>query len=176
MIRPPRTVWLVLVLVLLCALFASGCGSEKSTSTTSPGPELPAAVADKRDAIVTAAHAFDYDGLEALLDPAEFSYSFGESGDPVGYWRRLEKEGEVPILGDYLPVILGGPFAKRDGIYVWPSAYAKKPSTWTAEDRRWLENFYSEQEIRGFEQAGAYLGWRVGIREDGTWLFFIAGD
>jgi hypothetical protein len=27
-----------------------------------------------------------------------------------------------------------------------------------------------------FEQAGSYLGWRVGIRKDGTWLFFVAGD
>jgi hypothetical protein len=118
----------------------------------------------------------DYARLGTLLDPAHFSYSFGESGDPVGYWRRLEEVGEVPILGDYLPVLLSGPFAKKDNIYVWPRAYAKKPSEWTAEDRRWLGNFYTEQEIRGFERAGAYLGWRAGIRKDGTWLFFVEGD
>ena len=28
----------------------------------------------------------------------------------------------------------------------------------------------------GFEELGGYLGYRVGIREDGTWLYFIAGD
>jgi hypothetical protein len=55
--------------------------------------ELPPVVAKKRNAIVAAARAFDYDGLETLLDRKAFSYSFGESGDPVGYWRRLEEEG-----------------------------------------------------------------------------------
>ena len=169
--------------MLFCALLAPACGSTNepqagptNTFTTTADDELPAAVADKKQAIVTAAHAFDYDGLEKLLDPAEFAYSYGESGDPVGYWRRLEEEAEVPILGDYLPVILGAPFARRDDTYVWPSAYVKKPSEWTAEDRQWLENFYSEEEIRGFEKAGNYLGWRVGIRKDGHWLFFVSGD
>ncbi len=148
-------------LVVLCGFLAAACGSDESTrATTSVRNQLPAAVAAKRDAIVSAARAFDYDRLE----------------DPVGYWRRLEEQGEVPILGDYLPVILSGPFAKRNDIYVWPSAYAKKPSGWTAADRRWLRKLYSEQEIRGFERAGAYLGWRVGIRKGGTWLFFISGD
>jgi hypothetical protein len=137
---------------------------------------LPRAVADKRDAIVIAAKRMDYATLKALLDRATFSYSFGESGDPIGYWRRLEHEGEVPFLGDYLPTILSAPFARRGAIYVWPAAYARKPSHWTAADRRWLMSFYSKQEIRGFERAGAYLGWRVGIRKDGTWLFFVAGD
>jgi hypothetical protein len=175
---------LQLALVLFCVLLAPACGSREepaagptntSTATTSRDA-LPEAVAKKKDAIVAAAHAFDYEGLEALLDPAEFTYSFGESGDPVGYWRRLEEEAEVPILGDYLPVILGAPFAKQKDIYVWPSAHAKKPSEWSARDRRWLSNLYTEDEIRGFEQAGSYLGWRVGIRDDGTWLFFVSGD
>jgi hypothetical protein len=170
-----------LTLVLLCALLAAACdgGDEQASrpQTTRPsGIQLPAAVADKRKAIVDAAHAHDYDRLETLLDPATFSYSFGESGDPVGYWRRLEQEGHVPILGDYLPVILGGPFARRGDIYVWPSVYGKKPARWTPGERRWLRNFYSEEEIRSFEQIGDYLGWRVGIRKDGTWLFFVAGD
>lgn len=164
-------------LVVPCAFLVAACGKDESTrTTTSTRNQLPAAVAAKRNAIVSAAHALDYDRLELLLDRDHFSYSFGESGDPVGYWRRLEDEGEVPILGDYLPVILSAPFARRGDIYVWPSAYAKKPSEWTAEDRRWLRNLYTEQEIQGFERAGAYLGWRVGIRKDGTWLFFVAGD
>lgn len=173
---------LVFLLVLL-TLSAVGCGengepsaSGTNTSATPAENALPAAVAEKREAIVAVAKAFDYDRLESLLDPKTFSYSFGESGDPVGYWRRLEEEGEVPILGDYLPVVLGSPHARRGDIYVWPSAYGKKPSTWTEEDRRSLANLYTEREIRAFERAGDYLGWRAGIRKDGTWLFFVAGD
>lgn len=174
-----------LVLLLALLLFgAASCGSSEepaagptsSSPTTSASDELPPAVGKKRDAIVAAAHAFDYDRLETLLDRKNFSYSFGESGDPVGYWRRLEEVGEVPILGDYLPVILGAPYARRGDTYVWPSAYGKSPSSWTAEDRQWLTNFYTEPEIKAFERAGDYVGWRVGIREDGTWLFFVSGD
>jgi hypothetical protein len=174
----------LVLLLLLLTLAAAGCGSSEEPSpgpassapTTAPRETLPPAVAKKRDAIVAAAHAFDYDRLETLLDRENFSYSFGESGDPVAYWRRLEDEGEVPILGDYLPVILSAPYAQRGDTYVWPSAYGKSPSSWTTEDRQWLTNFYTEQEIRAFERAGDYLGWRVGIRRDGTWLFFVSGD
>jgi hypothetical protein len=173
---------LVLVFALL-AVGVAGCGGDEpasgptgSTPATAAPDALPGPVAQKRDEIVAAAHAFDYDRLETLLDPKRFSYSFGENGDPVGYWRRLEDEGEVPILGDYLPVVLSAPYAKRMDTFVWPSAYANDPAEWTAEDRQWLKNLYTEQEIRGFERAGAYLGYRAGIREDGTWLFFVAGD
>src|SRR5215204_7440482 len=145
-------------------------------STTTIEISLPPEVAEKRDAIVAAAQALEYDRLDTLLDAKHFSYSFGESGDPVGYWRRLEKEGHVPILGDYLPVVFSAPYARKLDTFVWPSAYAKKPAQWTEEDRQWLRNLYTEEEIRQFEEAGAYLGHRAGIRADGTWLFFVAGD
>ena len=147
-----------------------------TVSEPSPRPELPGRVAATRDAIENAAHSFNYDALEALLDPATFSYSFGESGDPTGYWRMLEEEAEVPILGDFLPVILSMHYARQDGVYVWPAAATKEPSSWTEEDLAELRTFYPEEDIRGFEQAGGYLGYRVGIREDGSWLFFVAGD
>ena len=137
---------------------------------------LPPAVAETRDAIISAAHARDYAALEALLDPATFSYSFGESGDPIGYWRGLEDEGEVPILGDILPTVLSMHVAKTDDVYVWPAAHAKDPSAWTEDDLADLRLLYSDDDIRSFEEIGGYLGYRVGIREDGTWLYFIAGD
>lgn len=166
---------------LVLALAACGSGEEPSsgatnTSATPTEVSLPPEVAEKRDAIVAAAKSFDYDRLETLLDPEHFSYSFGESGDPVGYWRRLEEEGHVPILGDYLPVVFSAPYARKQDTFVWPSAYAKEPAQWTDEDLQWLKNLYTEKEIRQFERFGGYLGYRVGIRADGTWLFFVAGD
>ena len=141
-----------------------------------PAGTLPAAVEKTREAIVRAARARDYEGLEALLDPASFSYSFGEDGDPVGYWRELEDLGEVPILGDFLPGVLAMQWGLQDDVYVWPAAHAKAPSEWSELDRRDLRTFYTDEEIASFEQAGGYYGWRAGIRVDGTWLFFVAGD
>ena len=168
-----------LVILLSLMLVVAGCGGSESQSSggTTPAEEqLPGPVAEKHEAIVDAAHALDYEQLETLLDRKTFTYSFGEGGNPIGYWRRLEEQGETPILGDYLPTVLAMPWAKQGPLYVWPSAHAKKPSQWTDEDRKALEQLYTEEEIRQFEQAGSYLGWRAGIRKDGTWLFFVAGD
>lgn len=171
----------LLVLLSVFALAAAGCGGSDSPSsggtTTTPAEEaLPGPVAEKKEAIVDAAQALDYDRLETLLDPKTFTYSFGAGGDPIGYWRRLQEQGEVPILGDYLPTVLAMPWAKQGPLFVWPSAHAKEPAQWTEEDRKALEQLYTKEEIRRFEQAGSYLGWRAGIRKNGTWLFFVAGD
>ena len=172
----------LLLLLLLLTLAAAGCGGSDdppagtSSSTTPAAKSLPAPVEEKREAISSAAQALDYDRLEELLDPKDFSYSFGESGKPIRYWRRLEEKAEVPILGDRLPTVLNGPWAKRGDIYVWPSVHGDPPSEWTADERRWLRTLYSREEIKQFEKAGGYLGYRAGIREDGTWIFFIAGD
>ena len=169
----------------LLVLLLAGCGSEEasgpSAGATNPSTlptesDLTPEVVKKRDAIVSAAKSFDYERLETLVDPKHFTYSFGESGDPVGYWRRLEEEGHVPILGDHLPVVFSAPYARKQDTFVWPSAHARSPSKWTEEDRQWLKNLYTEEEIQQFEKAGAYLGYRAGIRADGTWLFFVAGD
>jgi hypothetical protein len=62
-------------------------------------------------------------------------------------------------------------------IYVWPAAHAYE--TWEQVDQDDLEELamiHSEDELDSFASADGYLGWRLGISEDGTWLFFIAGD
>jgi hypothetical protein len=97
-----------------------GCsGNDEPSSGTSPSTipaeeALPAPVEKKRQAIAGAAQGLDYDRLETLLDPKTFSYSFAEMGDPSGYWRRLEEEAEVPVLGDRLPTVSAGPGRRRE--------------------------------------------------------------
>jgi hypothetical protein len=138
---------------------------------------LPTTVAEKREAIYRAAVQQDYETLETLLDPATFSYSFGEEGDPIGYWRRQEK-AEIPLVGDILPGVLHTRFGQNEDIYVWPSAAAKLSQEWTEEDlQAILDAGYTERDIRSFKKyVGGYAGWRAGIRADGTWLYFISGD
>jgi hypothetical protein len=137
---------------------------------------LPLAVAKTREKIYRAAVKHDYKDLRSLLDPATFSYSFGERGDPIGYWRKQE-EAEVPLLGDVLPVVLHTRFGQTEDIYMWPSAAAKEASEWTEADLDAMRKAGStDEEIRLFEQHGGYTGWRVGIRADGTWPFCISGD
>jgi hypothetical protein len=174
------------LLLSVVALVGSACGGSeeaapaRTTTTTAPAAPaeqgLPSAVAETRDAISLAAIKNDYETLESLLDPETFSYSFGESGDPVGYWKDQEKN-EIPVLGDFLPMVLHTRHAKADDIYVWPFAAAKEPSQWTAMDLQSMrEAGYSDEDIQSFEEFGGYIGRRAGIREDGTWLYFIEGD
>jgi hypothetical protein len=137
---------------------------------------LPLAVAKTRAAIYRAAVTHDHRALRSLLDPETFSYSFGESGDPIGYWRKQE-DAEVPILGDILTGVLHTRFGKTEDIFMWPSAAAKEPSEWTEADLESMRKAGStDEEIRLFEQYGGYTGWRAGIRADGTWMFFVSGD
>ena len=61
-------------------------------------------------------------------------------------------------------------------IYVWPSAAAIAWGELSDEQRSELEMIYSPEEIQGFADFGAFIGWRVGITETGEWQFLVAGD
>jgi len=171
-----------LTISLLIAFTACNGDSAPPTPSipASPTPttasELPAAVEQKRDSIVRAARAMDYDALEALLDPETFNYSFGDSGDPIGHWKQLESESHVPILGDIMPAVFATRPAKQGGIYVWPAAAAKEAKDWTDEEVEDLLTFNNEEDVEQHREQGGYLGWRGGIQAEGAWLYFIAGD
>jgi hypothetical protein len=152
---------------------------ESAVAPASPATvaQLPQAVAKTRDLIVRAAVGPDYGSLAALIDERTFVYSLAESGDPVGYWKQLERRGEVPILGDFLRILLLDTHPAKSGdTYVWPGSSAKDPNQWTEQDLRDLRHLYDDATIRGFKKLGGYGGYRVGIREDGTWMFFVGGD
>ncbi|HXF37685.1 MAG TPA: hypothetical protein VNO17_10985, partial [Actinomycetota bacterium] len=145
-----------------------------------PQAGLPDAVAEKRQAIFVAAAAGDLDALAGLADPRMFTFSFGADDDPARYWRTLERAGgEGPR--DVIPALLNASYGTLDAeggtVYVWPSAAAmRNPAGLTEEQRDELRALgYSEREIRVVEDGG-FFGWRLGITEDGRWIFFVAGD
>lgn len=167
-----------LVLSLLLTVTIA-CAARTPLSAPDPTPTdggLPAVVADKRDAIVRAAKAFDYEALADLLDPATLSYSFGDSGDPIGYWRGLEEDAHVPVLGDILPMVFAMPVGKTGEMYVWPAMSTRDPTEWSDADRASVQPPYTPEDLEAFETAGGYGGWRIGIDHDGTWRYFVQGD
>ena len=133
----------------------------------------PDAVLRKRAAMLDAALAGDYDALAQLSDPNEFEYTFGGEvdGGPAAFWRQAEARGEDPTPAEALAEVLRLPYTLSTGIYVWPFAYDKTEDELTSYERALL---------RPLGSAGAfsdgYLGWRAGIRPDGRWVFFVAGD
>jgi hypothetical protein len=54
--------------------------------------------------------------------------------------------------------------------------FLKSAEEWTPEDVAQMKTFATDAEIQGWREFGAYIGYRIGIREDGTWIYYLAGD
>lgn len=141
-------------------------------------PDLPEAVAATRAAVWDAAVECDWEQLGRLLPESGFTYSFGGGTDAVSQWQEEELRGEEPIL--YLAELLNRPFtvSELEGstYYSWPSAFGPNWSAVPETDREALRPLYGDEDFAVFDEFGGYIGYRVGILEDGTWLFFVAGD
>jgi hypothetical protein len=135
---------------------------------------LPLPVEQTHAALLAAAEAHDEDALRALIDPQEFSYTFGESvpGGAIEFWKReSEQSGTDPI--EMLAKVLRLPYVLSQGTYVWPFAYDKEPGEMSEYERELLRT----AGLTSTDADGVgYLGWRAGIRPDGSWVFFVAGD
>lgn len=158
---------------------AGGCSAAPLSETPVEQAELPPAVAEMRQAIIEEAVACNFDQLQALaLDgsPA-FNYSFGEpmeGGTPGAFWEEQEEQGEDVLAT--LVNVLNMPFTQQDGAYVWPFAYSLDFSKLSPDERATLEQYFTAEEVDGWEQAGGYLGYRAGITQAGDWTYFVAGD
>jgi hypothetical protein len=162
---------------------AAPSGSQAACSGAAAEPvapqRLPADVATTRAAIAAAARACDYAALEALAHGGErpFTYSFGGGDSPGRFWQAEEERGERPLWT--LVEVLRRQFRELPevGQHVWPAAFGYDDWSSVPQDARdELSGLYGPRELSGFEQFGAYVGYRVGIGADGEWLFFVAGD
>lgn len=151
-------------------------GSVTVTAASAAPPEqaLPEPVAATRDAILAAAEAGGWEALRALIPEKGFTFTFGGETDPIAYWRQLEEEGFTVL--PTLETLLEGPAAPFRGGYIWPAPATEPPEEWTDEDLEVLRRIHSDREIDTFFEFGNYIGWRVGIDGDGTWIYYVAGD
>ncbi|MGQ0617636.1 MAG: hypothetical protein ACT4PW_11720 [Acidimicrobiia bacterium] len=157
-----------------------GCSAAALGRRPAAQPELPGALRAIRIQIVEAAVACDFDRLEALAahGGTEFTFSFGAGTDPSDHWRQAEADGEEPMR--YLATLLSLPYgtvAEADpALYAWPSAFTYPSWDSVPEaERQALLALYSEADLAQFDQFGSYGGFRVGITEQGDWLYFVAG-
>ena len=155
---------------------ASPVAAESEGSTSEPELAIPGRVMETQDAILAAARARDFQALRALIPDEGFTFSFGGETDPIRYWKRLESKGHVPVIGDILPMVLGSIPGFDRGVFVWPAQATEDPADWDDGDIKALTRIHAEEDVLSFQEAGVYLGWRVGIDRDGTWVFFVAGD
>jgi hypothetical protein len=166
----------------LGADFEIPCSADELGSELLGQPDLPAAVAELRTTLYEAARACDWEALRGLLDEGAFSYSFGEDGDPIGFWQREEFLHYQPMR--YIADMLQRPFGvvESDGlpIYAWPSAHTY--GSWDAvpeAEKEALRPLYDDLDFGFFGEFGGYLGYRIGITLDGDWaqwIYAIDGD
>ena len=146
------------------------------TTTDDTETGLPQAVARTRAALLEAAEDRDYEALRPLFPSTGFEYTFGSPvpGGPIAYWQELERTtDEEPLVR--LEQVLEMPYTLSRGLYVWPFAYDVASSAdLTAYERELLAPLGPLESV--FVEGTGYLGWRAGIRPDGTWVFFVAGD
>jgi hypothetical protein len=146
----------------------------ETTATTVGDPGLPDEVLQTQAELVRAAREHDFDALQKVIDDSgEFRYTFGPNvpGGAVAYWKDLEEQGQKPV--ETLATILALPYTLSRGIFVWPFAYDKTSDEITAYEQGLLDRIPDGAKTVGPE---GYLGWRAGIRPDGRWVFFLAGD
>lgn len=156
----------------------TSCSAAGLSADADSQPALPTPAAETREQLIQAAVACDFEALGELAGD-DFTPSFGDARDPVALWRGAEADGDEPLRA--LVELLSTPHATRDGgdadLVVWPAAYAR--DSWdevSAEERQALRPLYDDEDFERFAEFGSYIGYRVGIRGDGTWLFFVAGD
>ncbi len=148
----------------------------QAETVAAPDPGLPAAVVKTRDALLDAAENRDYEALRSLVPATGFEYTFGSPvpGGPIAYWQDLERTTAQRPL-DALAKALRMPYTLSRGLYVWPFAYdVAGGDELTAHERELLAPLGPLESV--FVEGTGYIGWRAGIRPDGTWVFFVAGD
>ncbi|HVF76440.1 MAG TPA: hypothetical protein VM938_15495 [Acidimicrobiales bacterium] len=160
---------------------AARCSADGLSATPATQPGLPVEVATTRRTIVDAATQCDYARLAQLASSGRrpFTAGFGGVDDLAASWQRGEAGGERPLHA--LVTLLDAPHARRaaagDPQFVWPSAFAaERWADVASEAREALRPLYDDEDFAAFQKFGSYVGYRIGIAEDGEWLFFVAGD
>lgn len=142
--------------------------------------DLPAVVSEVRARLLAGARMCDFDGLGALAVAEGTNISFGGDDDPAAFWRDLETNGGRPI-GDMIAILHLAPgmveFEDGTVYYVWPAVAALEDwSQATDEQREELADIFGADALADWDLFGGYIGYRVGISDDGSWRFFVAGD
>lgn len=117
--------------------------------------------------------------LDSLADLAgEITYSFGGGDDFAGHLLDLERR-DIRITRQLVLMLErpGTPVIEGSG-WAWPAAATVGWDEVTVEMKEELRRLgYTDADLDGFADFGAYIGYRVFISADGEdWQAFVAGD
>lgn len=145
---------------------------------------LPDAVRETRERILKSARSGDLESLRANIGTGESatSLSIGETdGDPIDFLKEQSGDEEgFEILGILVDVLEAGYVHLNDTpdeeMYVWPYFFAVPLDQLTKEQKVELYRVLTAGDVEESREMGSYVFYRVGIKPDGRWDFFLSGS
>ncbi len=129
--------------------------------------------------LLDAALRCDEQLLATAASESNTTLTFGGT-DPYEFFGLPDEDDEYATIVTLLTELPHAAEAddSQPGIFVWPRVAT---GDWADADEAWQEvvdaGLLTQQEANQMRAAGSgYLGWRIGIRGDGNWMYFVAGD
>ncbi len=138
-----------------------------------PPQGLPPAVEERRLLIFEKAASCDLAGLAEIAIADNTVFSYGSEVDPLRSWIRSARNG-FDVMAWIVRLFNADPAIDPVGTYAWPAVHATgSDDDWTA-----LSGILTSAEFEQYSQHrdSGWLGLRIGIAEDGTWRYVVAGD
>jgi len=146
---------------------------------------LPEPVRNARALMIKAAKEGNIEELRPLIrtdgeNTTQLSLG-GVEGDPVAFLKELSGDDEGHEILAILEEVLEAGYVHLDAgteneIYLWPYFFAVPLDSLTGAQRVELFRLVTAGDYEDMKNFGAYIFYRVGIRPDGSWAFFVAGD
>ncbi len=138
---------------------------------------LPAPVAEKVAAVAAATVACDLETLAGLSHPGGFVFTIDprvDPDDPAAFWAVMD--GFLGRLIELLSFSNDITDSALGPVYVWP-AVAAYDNWFDAPEaaRGEMEDLFTPEDIERFEFDG-YSATRIGITENGEWIWFYCLD
>ncbi|MEM1038909.1 MAG: cytoplasmic protein [Pseudomonadota bacterium] len=146
--------------------------------------KLPAPVLATRNRILEAAKTGIIANLRPLIGEGEdaTTLSFGGlEGDPIEFMKENSGDDDgYEILAILVEILEMGYVVfdrgTEDELYVWPYFFALPFDKMTPAQKVELYHVLTAGDVQDSIGFGSYIFYRVGIKPDGTWQFFVAGD
>ena len=146
--------------------------------------KLPFAVRQTRQNILDSALTGDVEKLRPLIGVGEHATSLslgGLDGDPIEFLKETSGDSEgQEILAILIEVLEAGYVhmdkGTDDEMYVWPYFFAWPLEKLTPPMRVELFRILTAGDVEDAKEFGGYVFYRLGIKPNGTWSFFVAGD
>jgi hypothetical protein len=145
---------------------------------------LPTAVRKTHGQLLEAARNANMDGLRSLIGQGETATTLsigGLEGDPIEFLKETSgDEDGYELLAILLEVLEAGYVHVDAGteseMYIWPYFFTWPFEKLTPPMKVELYRILTAGDVQDSTDFGGYIFYRVGIKPDGGWDFFVAGD